>query len=167
MTARPPNELEKKLHQAALADPKKARLSAIRTIRRDALPRFLQVITVKQSEAIIQDTKMREGAINFLLGVGLFKMLKDNQGTVSFRAVAKNEMNAYVAGSPCRGMLTIDISEPKISAERRAWCWVISRQPEMRVRSLSPLTPRVILSCDRYLDQTPQGKDRPTSNGHR
>ncbi|KAF9647078.1 hypothetical protein BDM02DRAFT_3146353 [Thelephora ganbajun] len=75
MTARPPNELEKKIHQAALADPKK-------------------VITVKQSEAIIPDTKTRENAINFLLGVGLLKMLKDNQGTVSFRAVAKNEMNA-------------------------------------------------------------------------
>ncbi|KAF9781359.1 RNA polymerase Rpc34 subunit-domain-containing protein [Thelephora terrestris] len=70
MTARPPNELERKLHQAAL------------------------VITIKQSEALIPDTKMRENAINFLLGVGLFKMLKDNQGTVSFRAVAKNEMNA-------------------------------------------------------------------------
>ena len=44
------------------------------------------------------DTEMREGTINFLLGVGLFKMLKDNQGTVSFRAVAKNETNAYVVG---------------------------------------------------------------------
>ena len=48
------------------------------------------MITIKQSEAIIQGTKMRENAINFLIGVGLFKMLKDNQGTVSFRAVAKN-----------------------------------------------------------------------------
>ena len=55
-----------------------------------------QVMTVKQSEAIIPDTRTRENAINFLLGVGLFKMLKDNQGTVSFRAVAKNEINAYV-----------------------------------------------------------------------
>ena len=34
MSARPPNELERKLHQAALADPKKARLSVIQTIVR-------------------------------------------------------------------------------------------------------------------------------------
>lgn len=58
------------------------------------------MITAKQSEAIVPDTRMRENAMNFLLGVGLFKMLKDNQGTVSFRAVAKNEMNAYVIGLP-------------------------------------------------------------------
>lgn len=78
-----------------------------------------QVITVKQSEAIIQDAKMRENAINFLLGVGLFKMLKDNKGTVSFRAVAKNEMNAYGAGFLHSRMLTIDASEPKTWAERK------------------------------------------------
>ena len=101
------------------------------------------MITIKQSEAIIQDTKMREKAINFLLGVGLFKMLKDNQGTVSFRAVAKNEMNAYVVGPPYRGMLTIDASELKISAERRALCWVILKQPEMRV-CLHPFLPHAL-----------------------
>lgn len=101
MTSRPPNELEKKLHQAALADPKKVYLYPMRTILQ-RLTSIFQVITVKQSEAIIPDTKMRENAINFLLGVGLFKMLKDNQGTVSFRAVAKNEINAYVVGSPPR-----------------------------------------------------------------
>ena len=59
---------------------------------------IFQVITVKQSEAIIPDTKTRENATNFLLGVGLLKMLKDNHGTVTFRAVAKNEINAYVVG---------------------------------------------------------------------
>ena len=101
MTARPPNELEKKLHQIALADPKKVCPHVMRTIPQRSNSIF-QVVTVKQSEAIIPDTKMREGAINFLLGVGLFKMLKDNQGTVSFRAVAKNEINAYVVCCPCR-----------------------------------------------------------------
>ena len=101
MTARPPNELEKKLHQAALSDPKKVNLYVAQTILQ-CLTSTFQVITVKQSEAIIPDTKMRESAINFLLGVGLFKMLKDNQGTVSFRAVAKNEIAAYVVGLPYR-----------------------------------------------------------------
>jgi len=83
---------------------------------------ILQVITVKQSEAIVPDTRTRENAINFLLGVGLFKMLKDNQGTVSFRAVAKNEINAYVVGIPYFRTLTVGISEPRILVGRRAWC---------------------------------------------
>ena len=99
MSARPPNELERKLHQAALADPKKVFMPFARTILY-VLP-HLQVITSKQAEAIIQDAKMRENAMNFLLGVGLFKMLKDNKGTVSFRAVAKNEINAYAIGFSC------------------------------------------------------------------
>ena len=128
---------------------------------------IFQVITVKQSEAIIPDTKTRENAINFLLGVGLLKMLKDNQGTVSFRAVAKNEINAYVSCLLYRRILTVDASEPKILAERRAWCWVILRQLEMKVCPSPPLIPCVTLSYDRHLDQTPQGKDRPTPNRHR
>jgi hypothetical protein len=66
MTARAPNELERKLHQAALADPKKVCLY-VRTILQCLSPIF-QVITVKQSEAIIPNTKMRESAMNFLLG---------------------------------------------------------------------------------------------------
>ena len=78
---------------------------------------------------------MRENAINFLLGVGLFKMLKDNQGTVSFRAVAKNEMNAYVIDLPDRRMLTIDTLEPKISVGRRTLCWDILRRPGTKVCS--------------------------------
>jgi len=101
MTARPPNELEKKLHQAALADPKKVGLCLTGTILQTFTSIF-QVITVKQSEVIAPDTRMRENAINFLLGVGLFKMLKDNQGTVTFRAVARNEINAYVDDFPYR-----------------------------------------------------------------
>jgi hypothetical protein len=125
------------------------------------------VITVKQSEAIIPDTKMREGAINFLLGVGLFKMLKDNQGTVSFRAVAKNEMSAYVAGIACSWVLIVGASEPKILVGRRVWCWAILRQLETRVCLLPLLTQRVMLSYGRYLDQTSEGKDRPSSNGYR
>ena len=79
-------------------------------------------MTVKQSEAIVPDTRTRENAINFLLGVGLFKMLKDNQGTVSFRAVAKNEINAYVSGIPYRQMLTVGTPEPRILVGRRVWC---------------------------------------------
>lgn len=104
------------------------------------------MITSKQAEAIIQDARMRENAINFLLGVGLFKMLKDNQGTVSFRAVAKNEINAYVVGSPHHRMLTIDASGRKILVGRRALYWVISRRPGMKVCPPFPFIPHFLLN---------------------
>ncbi|KAJ7781478.1 RNA polymerase Rpc34 subunit-domain-containing protein [Mycena metata] len=67
------NELETKLHQAAL--------SASR-----------HEITSRQAEAVIPDQKARQNALNFLLGVGLFKSLKDAKGNVIFRAVTKGEL---------------------------------------------------------------------------
>ena len=93
MSKRPPNELESRLHQAALSSSKKVRL----------LTRFLgkfltilQEITAKQAESIVPDPSARQDALNFLLGVGLFKSLKDTKGHISFRAVTKNELVAYV-----------------------------------------------------------------------
>ncbi|KAJ7228877.1 RNA polymerase Rpc34 subunit-domain-containing protein [Mycena pura] len=67
------NELETKLHQAALTDPK-------------------HELSSKQAEALIPETKARQNALNFLLGVGLFKSLKDAKGNVIFRAVTKGEL---------------------------------------------------------------------------
>ncbi|KAG6833781.1 hypothetical protein H0H87_001213 [Tephrocybe sp. NHM501043] len=73
MSKRPPNEFESKLHQAALAAPNKE-------------------LSNKQAEAIVPDVSKRQNALNFLLGVGLFKSLVDAKGSVSFRAVTKNEL---------------------------------------------------------------------------
>ncbi|KAJ6539133.1 RNA polymerase Rpc34 subunit-domain-containing protein [Mycena capillaripes] len=67
------SELESKLHQAAL--------SATR-----------HEITSKQAESVIPDQKARQNALNFLLGVGLFKSLKDAKGNIIFRAVTKGEL---------------------------------------------------------------------------
>ncbi|KAF8897294.1 RNA polymerase Rpc34 [Infundibulicybe gibba] len=75
MSKRPPNELEAKLHQAALSAPK-------------------QEISARQTEKLIPDATARQTALNFLLGVGLFKSLKDAKGNLSFRAVSKGELTA-------------------------------------------------------------------------
>lgn len=76
MSRRPPNELETRLHQAALSAPKKE-------------------LSVKQVQSIIPDASARENALNFLLGVGLLKPLEDSKGVLSFfRAVTKVELTA-------------------------------------------------------------------------
>ncbi|KAF7301461.1 RNA polymerase III subunit RPC34 [Mycena indigotica] len=66
------NSLETKLHQAALAAPR-------------------QELTPKDAEKLIPDSKARQNALNFLLGVGYFKALKDSKNNALFRAVTKVE----------------------------------------------------------------------------
>ncbi|KAJ7881499.1 hypothetical protein B0H14DRAFT_3433871 [Mycena olivaceomarginata] len=73
MSSRRISELESKLHQAALAASK-------------------HEITGRQEESIIPDQKARQNSLNFLLGVGLFKSLKDSKGNVIFHAVTKGEL---------------------------------------------------------------------------
>ena len=77
MSKQPPNELESRLHQVVLSSSKKVRL----------LTRFvgkfltiLQEITAKQEESIIPDPSARQDALNFLLGVGLFKPFEGYEG---------------------------------------------------------------------------------------
>ncbi|KAI0357863.1 hypothetical protein OH77DRAFT_1421993 [Trametes cingulata] len=74
MSGRKLNALEQKLHQAALADSKKT-------------------LTQKECEALIPDPAARTAALNFLLGTGLLKAMKDTKGAVSFRAVMKKELD--------------------------------------------------------------------------
>lgn len=83
------NELESTLHQAALAGPKHVTHSS--TSQQHTHPRC-QEITSKQAESVIPDQKARQNALNFLLGVGLFKSLKDAKGNITFRAVTKGEL---------------------------------------------------------------------------
>ncbi|KAL0949570.1 hypothetical protein HGRIS_009619 [Hohenbuehelia grisea] len=75
MSKRPPNELESKLHQAALSAPK-------------------QELSAKQAEALIPNATARQNALNFLLGGGLLKALKTESGSLIFRAVSKGELDA-------------------------------------------------------------------------
>ncbi|KAI8972446.1 RNA polymerase Rpc34 subunit-domain-containing protein [Trametes punicea] len=74
MSGRKLNALEQKLHQAALADPKKT-------------------LTQKECEVLVPDPSARTAALNFLLGTGLLKAMKDTKGSVSFRAVMKKELD--------------------------------------------------------------------------
>ncbi|KAI0828172.1 RNA polymerase Rpc34 [Trametes gibbosa] len=74
MSGRKLSAQEQKIHQAALADPKKT-------------------ITQKECEALIPDASSRTAALNFLLATGLLKAMKDTKGAVSFRAVMKKELD--------------------------------------------------------------------------
>ncbi|KAI1797749.1 RNA polymerase Rpc34 subunit-domain-containing protein [Ganoderma leucocontextum] len=80
------NPLEQKLHQAALADPKKS-------------------ITQKECDALIPDPPARLPAINFLLGTGLWKALKDTSGNLSYRVVTKKELEVKKDMSGEEGMI--------------------------------------------------------------
>ncbi|KAI0718540.1 RNA polymerase III subunit Rpc34 [Cerioporus squamosus] len=73
MSGRKLNALEQKLHQAALADPK-------------------HTLTQKQCAALISDASERTAALNFLLATGLLKAMKDASGGLTFRGVAKKEL---------------------------------------------------------------------------
>lgn len=99
---RPPNEFESRLHQAALSAPKKVRYKKTFKSHLDyALPKEL---TAKQAEALLPDPIQRQSALNFLLGVGLFKGLVvqggdgkgKGKGEVVFRAIGKEEIDLFV-----------------------------------------------------------------------
>ncbi|KAF9485384.1 hypothetical protein BDN70DRAFT_871429 [Pholiota conissans] len=99
MSKRPPNELESKLHQAALASSKKE-------------------ITAKQAEAIIPDATARQNALNFLLGVGLLKGLTSSSGQLFFRAVSKEEI---VATKGLTGEENLVLGHIKSSGNEGIW----------------------------------------------
>ena len=95
MGSRAPNDVESKLHIAAMGNPKKVCKS--NTIILFGLTHFyftIQEITAKECEGIIPDTTARAAALNFLLSSGMFKLLKDAKGNVIFRAVSRGELTA-------------------------------------------------------------------------
>ncbi|KAJ8588071.1 hypothetical protein M405DRAFT_275460 [Rhizopogon salebrosus TDB-379] len=73
MSGRKLNPDEQKLHQAALSSSEKT-------------------LSSKNAEKIVSDASARAVAINFLLGAGMLKVLKDAAGGISFRAVMKKEI---------------------------------------------------------------------------
>ncbi|EJF61847.1 hypothetical protein DICSQDRAFT_105558 [Dichomitus squalens LYAD-421 SS1] len=80
------NPLEQKLHQAALADPKKT-------------------ITQKECDALVPDPSARLAATNFLLGTGLWKALRDSSGALTYRVVTKKELEVKKDMSGEEGMI--------------------------------------------------------------
>ncbi|EIW51661.1 uncharacterized protein TRAVEDRAFT_137014 [Trametes versicolor FP-101664 SS1] len=74
MSTRKPNAIERKLHQAALAKTEK-------------------IVTPKELENLVPDANARLAAINFLLGTGLFVLLKGEQSQITYRAVSQEELS--------------------------------------------------------------------------
>ncbi|KAF9057373.1 RNA polymerase Rpc34 subunit-domain-containing protein [Panaeolus papilionaceus] len=97
MSKRPPNELESRLHQAALAS---------------------KELTAKQAESIVPDPTARRNALNFLLSAGLFKLLTNSAGQVSFRAVSKEEV---LATKGLSGEENLVLSHIKHSGNEGIW----------------------------------------------
>ncbi|KAG6911639.1 hypothetical protein DXG01_007889 [Tephrocybe rancida] len=79
---------------------------------------FEQELSNKQAEAIIADASKRQNALNFLLGVGLFKSLVDTRGSVSFRAVTKNEL---IATKDLNGEESLVLGHIKASRNEGIW----------------------------------------------
>ncbi|KZT64076.1 hypothetical protein DAEQUDRAFT_747603 [Daedalea quercina L-15889] len=73
MSGRRINALERKLHQSALA-------------------KLNKVISQKDLDNLVSDTKARVSATNFLLSTGLFVLLKGDKDTISYRAVSQDEI---------------------------------------------------------------------------
>ncbi|KAK0498527.1 RNA polymerase Rpc34 [Armillaria luteobubalina] len=99
MSKRPPNDIETKIHQAALSSDN-------------------HEITPRQIEEIIPDTKARQKAINFLLAVGLFKPLSDGKKKITFRAVARAEL---VATKDLSGEENLVLGHIKASQNEGIW----------------------------------------------
>jgi len=68
------NSLETRLHQSALHTGRP--------------------LVQKEIDALAPDAHGRTNAINFLLAAGLFKLMRDPNGNLSYRAVQKNELDA-------------------------------------------------------------------------
>ncbi|TFY74821.1 hypothetical protein EWM64_g9191 [Hericium alpestre] len=73
MSGRKLNALEAKIHQTALQAGKP--------------------LTQKELDALAPDAAARTSAINFMLGAGLLKLMKDAHNTLLYRAVQKGEMD--------------------------------------------------------------------------
>jgi len=65
--------LEQRIHQAALAAPK-------------------MTLSQKEVDTLAPDATARLAAVNFLLATGLFKLLKDTKGHISYRTTPKQEI---------------------------------------------------------------------------
>ncbi|KAL1939461.1 hypothetical protein VTO73DRAFT_10017 [Trametes versicolor] len=129
MSGRKLNPLEQKLHQAALADSKKT-------------------LTQKECEVLIPDAGARTGALNFLLGTGLLKALKDAKGAVSFRAVMKKELDVKKDMSGEESMI---LSYIQAAATEGIWTKHLKAKTELHQtvidRCLKSLTQKALIKA--------------------
>ena len=94
MSGRKLNALEQKIHQSALAANDKVRvLVVVCSATSDVTRPDVQKLSQKQVDALSTDTSARTAALNFLLGTGLLKVLKGEDGKLFFRGVVKEELD--------------------------------------------------------------------------
>ncbi len=100
MSGRKLNVLEQKIHQTALASEDKVRKVTHRhqllSFEHGESAHYSQTLSQKELDALSPDVSSRTSALNFLLGAGLLKVLKNEKGKLSFRAVVKQELEVYV-----------------------------------------------------------------------
>ncbi|KAH9908233.1 RNA polymerase Rpc34 subunit-domain-containing protein [Fomitopsis serialis] len=132
--SRKPNVQEQKIHQAALADPRKS-------------------ITPKECEALVPDSKARMDAINFLLATGLLKAMKDTKGNVLFRAVMKKEMEVKKDMSGEESMV---LSHIQASGNEGIWTKHLKAKTELHQtvidRCLKSLTQKQLIKAAKSVE---------------
>ena len=64
-----------------------------------SLNNVIQKISQREVDALSSDLGARTAALNFLLGAGLLKVLKGDDGKLHYRGVVKEELDVYVL--PC------------------------------------------------------------------
>lgn len=123
------NALEQKIHQAALAADERT-------------------ITNKELEALAPDQAGRTAAINFLLGAGLLKVLKDSSGKLTFRAVVKKELDAK---KDLSGEESLVLSHIQAAGNEGIWTKHIKVKTELHQtvidRCLKSLTQKKLVKC--------------------
>ncbi|EKM56245.1 uncharacterized protein PHACADRAFT_117896 [Phanerochaete carnosa HHB-10118-sp] len=129
MSGRKLNALEQKIHQAALA-------ADDRTIAN------------KELETLAPDQAARTTATNFLLGAGLFKVLKDGSGKLMFRAVVKKELDAC---KDLSGEESLVLSHIQAAGNEGIWTKHIKVKTELHQtvidRCLKSLTQKKLVKC--------------------
>ncbi|KAL4072206.1 RNA polymerase Rpc34 subunit-domain-containing protein [Scleroderma yunnanense] len=109
MSSRKVNANEIRLHRAALATNDK-------------------ILTMKEAQKLLPDTKARTDAINFLLGAGMFKAMASSGGVSAFRAVAKEEMDVKKDMSPEEAMV---LSHIQASGNEGIWTKHLKAKTEL------------------------------------
>lgn len=142
-------------------------------------------MTAKDTETIISEPNARERALNFLLGVGLIKTLVDSNRRVSFRAVTKGELVAYVQIFFLNEVIGLNLTYHSIrhgyrtkdlnGEENLVFSHIKAAGSEGKVRLVNtvmiPMMSFVIVVAHslslRDMDEAPQDKDEPSSNDYR
>ncbi|KIP03161.1 hypothetical protein PHLGIDRAFT_130315 [Phlebiopsis gigantea 11061_1 CR5-6] len=123
------NALEQKIHQAALSADDRT-------------------VSGRELEALAPDQGARTTALNFLLGAGLLKAMKDAHGRLAFRAVVKKELEAK---KDLSGEETLVFGHIQAAGNEGIWTKHIKVKTELHQtvidRCLKSLTQKKLVKC--------------------